>query len=247
MKNGFVKKALLAAAITGTLLGGVGLVSAQSTNTPTTPVTRQTLSATISLYATDPADGAEALKTVDLDRAGLLPGALQALVDTTPEAGFAVLEIGDWSRTVDLAVEDISNLGLARAGLGMMDGRSFGRQFEPHQDRGRVAPGRGFPGGNFGPRQGFRADMDAPLAMFGRGLAEGTSVEANFYSANPDEGGELLETINFVVGETDDTELQTQLRNATQEAAYVVVNIGEQSRSIDLNAFGGHPFFGGRR
>ena len=72
-------------------------------------------------------------------------------------------------------------------------------------------------------------------AGFGR-LALGTTVEVAFYDGDPAAGGTVTDTLNFTYGEDSEAAFAQSLEAARQSAAYMTVNIGEQTRTVDLAA-----------
>ena len=91
----------------------------------------------------------------------------------------------------------------------------------PFLGRGR----HGFDGfGDFGGR-GF---------PFGR-LALDTTVEVTFYDGDPATGGTITDTLNFTYGQDSEVAFAQALAEAQQNAAYATVNVGEQTRTVDLS------------
>lgn len=68
---------------------------------------------------------------------------------------------------------------------------------------------------------------------FGR-LALGTSVEVNFYDGDPEAAGETLETLTLTYGEDSEAAFTDTFATARENAAYMTVNVGEQTRTVDL-------------
>lgn len=132
--------------------------------------------------------------------------------------------------------------GLLAGGIGlaqMRGGRSFG-------DRG--APGA------FGAQE--RAQVHAPMAARGLGvtagpatawagvprlggLALGSSVEVRLYDQEPTEGAVARTTLTLTVGEDSEAAFADALAEARAEAAdwevaFLVVNVSEQTRTVEL-------------
>ena len=83
---------------------------------------------------------------------------------------------------------------------------------------------RGPHGGAFGGLRGL------PLGR----LALGTTVDVTLYDGNPQANGNALETLNFTYGEDSEAAFAEQLAEARQNASYVQVEVGEQTRTVDL-------------
>jgi hypothetical protein len=70
-----------------------------------------------------------------------------------------------------------------------------------------------------------------------RGLELGTTLTATFYDGNPEEGGSVLETLNFTYGEDSEVAFQEQFETARATAAFVTIETSEQTRTVDLADF----------
>lgn len=70
---------------------------------------------------------------------------------------------------------------------------------------------------------------------FGR-LALGTTVELTFYGGDPAANGQSLQTLSFTYGEDSEAAFAEQFAAARAEASYVTAAVGEQSRTLELNA-----------
>ena len=68
---------------------------------------------------------------------------------------------------------------------------------------------------------------------FGR-LALGTTVEVAFYDGDPAAGGNVTNTLDFTYGEDSEVAFAQTFAEAREEAGYVTVNVGEQTRTVDL-------------
>ena len=71
-------------------------------------------------------------------------------------------------------------------------------------------------------------------AGFGR-LALGTTVEVTLYDGDPAAGGTVTDTLNFTYGEDSEAAFAQSLDAARQTAALMTVNVGEQTRTVDLS------------
>ena len=100
------------------------------------------------------------------------------------------------------------------------DAPNTNRTFANRGQRGQ----RGF--GEFG--SGLRG-------LFLERLALGTTVEVTLYDGNPEENGNLLETLNFTYGEDSEAAFAEQLAEARQNAQYIQVEVGEQTRALNLS------------
>ncbi len=69
---------------------------------------------------------------------------------------------------------------------------------------------------------------------FGR-LALGTTVEVAFYDGDPAAGGNVTNTLDFTYGEDSEVAFAQTFAEAREEAGYVTVNVGEQTRTVDLS------------
>ena len=67
-------------------------------------------------------------------------------------------------------------------------------------------------------------------------LALGTTVEATLYDGDPAEGGSELETLSLTYGEDSEAAFAEQLAAARQNASYLQVDVGEQTRTVDLSS-----------
>ncbi len=69
---------------------------------------------------------------------------------------------------------------------------------------------------------------------FGR-LALGTTVQTTFYDGDPAAGGNVTDTLNFAYGQDSEVAFAQALDEAQQNAQYATVNVGEQTRTVDLS------------
>ncbi len=99
-------------------------------------------------------------------------------------------------------------------------------QTTPAQTTNGLKDGRFADGHGFG--RGFHG------IGFGR-LALGTTVEVGFYDGDPAAGGTVTDTLNFTYGEDSEAAFAQSLDAARQGATYMTVNIGEQTRTVDLS------------
>ena len=99
---------------------------------------------------------------------------------------------------------------------GEQDGRSFAVRSarQGHHRRGAFGGVRGLP--------------------FGR-LALGTTVDVTLYDGNPEESGNVLETLSLTYGEGSEAAFAEQLAEARQNAQYIQVEVGEQTRTVGLS------------
>lgn len=107
----------------------------------------------------------------------------------------------------------------AQSGGASNDAQSEAR---PFAERGARGP-RGFGSASSGLR-------GLPLGR----LALGTAVDVTLYNGNPEEGGNAVETLNFTYGEDSEAALAEQLAEARQNAQYIQIEVGEQTRTADL-------------
>jgi hypothetical protein len=91
------------------------------------------------------------------------------------------------------------------------------------------------PQGAFGPLDA-RLGHGGPLlgTVLGPRLALGTTVTVEAYDAEPGEGVEPTQTLTLTVGEDSEIAFADALTAARQEAAYLRIETGEQTRTIDL-------------
>ena len=90
--------------------------------------------------------------------------------------------------------------------------------------------------------RGHRSSRGGARGAFGGGLrglplgrfALGTPVEVTFYGSNPAENGNVLETLNFTYGEDSEAGFAEAFAAARESAQYVEVNVGEQTRTVNL-------------
>jgi hypothetical protein len=81
--------------------------------------------------------------------------------------------------------------------------------------------------GDFGDVRG----MGVPL----RGLGLGTTATITFYDGDPEAGGATLNTLTFTAGETSEAAFAEQFEEARANAAYMQVDLSEQTRTINLS------------
>lgn len=82
-----------------------------------------------------------------------------------------------------------------------------------------------------GPRMGHSGGFRAGLPF---GAPIGTDSEVHFYAEEPAEGVEPFTTLTLTVGEDSEAAFLEAFNAAREDAAYLVVEIGEQTRAIDL-------------
>lgn len=92
-------------------------------------------------------------------------------------------------------------------------------------------------------RHGFGPGFGLNGLSFGRHLALGTELEVTLYDENPQEGGTIVETLSFTYGEDSEVAFAEAFAAARENAAYTTVNVGEQTRTLELagdanNVFG---------
>ncbi len=66
-------------------------------------------------------------------------------------------------------------------------------------------------------------------------LALGTTVEVTLYDGNPEENGNVLDTLNLTYGEDSEAAFAEQLAEARENAQYIQVEVGEQTRTLNLS------------
>lgn len=81
--------------------------------------------------------------------------------------------------------------------------------------------------GGFGGERGF----GIPL----RGLALGTTATITFYDGDPTADGAVLTTLTFTYGEDSEVAFAEQFQEASATAAYMQVDLSEQTRTVDLS------------
>lgn len=70
---------------------------------------------------------------------------------------------------------------------------------------------------------------------FGRLMgSEGSTVTATFYSADPAQGGTVLNSYSLVVGQDSERTFATNMREAMETAAFASITTGPQSRTFEL-------------
>ena len=80
------------------------------------------------------------------------------------------------------------------------------------------------------------------------GLNEGSSVQATFYGGDPEANGEELQTLTFTYGQDSEAGFADAFTSAAQNAAYVSVTTSPQTYTVNLSAvpnrgFAGHGGF----
>lgn len=66
-------------------------------------------------------------------------------------------------------------------------------------------------------------------------LALGTTVELTFYDGDPAADGQSLQTLRFTYGTDSEAAFAEAFASARADAAYVTAELGEQSRTLELN------------
>lgn len=82
--------------------------------------------------------------------------------------------------------------------------------------------------GGFGEMRG----MGFPL----RGLELGTTATITFYDGDPEAGGTVLNTLTFNYCEDSEVAFAQQFEEARANAAYMEVDLSEQTRTVDLSS-----------
>jgi hypothetical protein len=116
------------------------------------------------------------------------------------------------------------------------------------QDNGTQGPGGhhgGFGGHHDGPGgQGMGEHGGSGMgAMGGHGMggmpfgrvALGTKLSFTFYDGDPTNGGKELSTLEFTNGTDSESAFAEKVQTAKADAAYMVVNTSEQTRTLELN------------
>ena len=93
---------------------------------------------------------------------------------------------------------------------------------------------RGF-GHGHGFGRGHGRDGFGGPGLGGR-LALGTTVEYTFYDGDPEAGGSVTETLTFTYGEESESAFAETLAEARADAAFVVVETSEQTRTVDVSS-----------
>lgn len=68
-----------------------------------------------------------------------------------------------------------------------------------------------------------------------RGLGEGSSVTATFYNGDPAGDAQTLQTLNFSYGQDSEAGFANDFASAAQNAAYVTVTTSPQTYTVDLS------------
>ena len=215
MKNS-LKKGLLALSASSLLIGGAVLVSAQQTSADASVVEQ-----------VQRRGGKGGLG----HRGGFgLPGGRMAegstitatFYDGNPEEGAAILNSYSLNVGVDSERTFAQNVreAMQDASFLTINTSAQSRTIElPSADETTNAPQR---------RRGFKA---API----RGLNEGSTVEAIFYSGNPEEGATATTTLNFTAGVDSELAFSNAFQEAAADATYVTINTSPQERTMDLS------------
>ena len=127
-----------------------------------------------------------------------------------------------------------TGLGFAQAGPQGQRGQGF-RQGGPEQHFGHKGGPRGF-----GMQGGFRKGgprgfgQAGPLGKIAQ-LSQGSTVTASFYDADPSTGVAAANSLSLVVGVDSEMSFMKSFKELADSASYIVMNIGPQSRTIELN------------
>jgi hypothetical protein len=89
---------------------------------------------------------------------------------------------------------------------------------------------RGGPHGHHGFGDEMRG-MGFPL----RGLGLGTTATITFYDGDPEAGGAVVNTLTFNYGQDSEVAFAQQFEEARANAAYMKVDLSEQTRTVDLS------------
>ena len=76
------------------------------------------------------------------------------------------------------------------------------------------------------------------------GLNEGSSVQATFYGGDPEANGEELQTLTFTYGQDSEAGFADAFASAAQNAAYVSVTTSPQTYTVNLSAVPNRGFAG---
>jgi|GEM_PF-5517297 len=238
-----MKRAIILSIVTGSLLLGAGMTSAQGFGREDQGARPgggllgpQSGPVEVKIYTEDPAGGAEAIATLTLEDPG---AALRQALGEHPDAAFLVLSGEDFTRTVDLA--ELGSRAIQR------DLQARGRELHRRNDARRGPPqhrgsprnqrpgvgSRGFDSRGFGPRNSRRGGPEGDALPLVGPLQDGATITATFYDGNPDEGGQVLNTLSFTAGQDDRGEFLQAFRDAAGDAQFVVVD--SSPRVIDLS------------
>jgi hypothetical protein len=119
--------------------------------------------------------------------------------------------------------------------------QGFGNAFRSAQGAGEMGEflahrGRGYGPGAEGRFQGHAGPSRRGFAGAGPRLALGTTLEVVFYDGDPQEGANLLDTLTLNVGEDSESAFAQAMHDARSGAAFMQMNVSEQTRTIDLSA-----------
>ena len=127
----------------------------------------------------------------------------------------------------------ITGMGFAQTGPQGQRGPGFGRQGGQEQHFGPKGGPRGF--GMLGRQGGPRCFGAAgPLGKIAH-LTQGSTVTASFYDADPSTAAVATNSLSLVVGVNSEMTFMKSFGELAKDASYVVINIGPQSRTIELN------------
>ena len=142
-------------------------------------------------------------------------------------AAAAALLLGTASAQPSEATTPVGPDGM-RASHGMhgprMPGGGFGGAGGPH----------GGPGMFGGGQAGVHGGLGMLRGALPFGVPIGTEIQVSFYDSEPAEGVEPTTTVALTVGEDSEAAFRDAIAEAREDAAYMVVEIGEQTRAIDL-------------
>jgi opacity protein-like surface antigen len=109
----------------------------------------------------------------------------------------------------------------------------------PKQDQTTLTGGHHGGGHHGDERPGFGGfGMEGMRGMhFGSHMALGTKLSFTFYDGDPANGGTELSTLEFTNGTDSESAFAETFQTARDAAKYMVVNISEQTRTVDLSSF----------
>jgi hypothetical protein len=75
------------------------------------------------------------------------------------------------------------------------------------------------------------------IGFLSRGLELGTTATITFYDGDPEAGGTVLNTLTLNYGEDSEVAFAEEFETARADAAYMTVDLSEQTRTVDLSSF----------
>ena len=229
-----LKTGILSLTIAGLLVGGASIVSAQTSTTNSTNVTATQSARSFGMKMGQMQRGQHGMRAhqggLDVQRLALGSSVTVSFYDADPAEGAVATSSITHVVGQDSELAFYEELQAARETAAFMtietseqtrdiDLSTLPTDDEAHHPRG------------------------ARAGMFTRGLQDGESVSVEFFTANPEEGGTSIQTLEFVAGVDSERGFSEEVQGALEDAGFVRIVRGAQSRTVDLSQQPERPQF----